>query len=277
MTDSANRNQYDHVRDHYAEVAAETLSFVSSCETCDTAPAGWTKSEAEALYGADILADIPAAALAASRGCGDPVARALLKPGETVLDLGSGGGIDAIIAARLVGPEGHVHGLDMTPAMVDLARQNAREAGLENLDFLEGNIEDIPLEDESVGVVISNCVINFCENKRRVMEEAFRVLKPGGRFVVSDIVRLGPVPEEAYESLCKLTGCTNGMSSIEEYRALLAEVGFADSIIDPKTVYTMDVLEEKSTRKGRAHLFEDIKDAAVDGVSGSAIVFAFKR
>ena len=272
MTDS----RFDHVRDHYAEVATETLAFVSCCETCDTAPASWTKSEAEALYGADILADIPAAALAASRGCGDPVARALLKPGEHVLDLGSGGGIDAIIAARLVGPAGHVFGLDMTPEMVELARQNARDAGLGNLEFLEGNIESIPLPDASLDVVISNCVINFCENKRRVMEEAFRVLKPGGRFVVSDIVRLGTVPAESYESLCKLTGCTNGMSSIDEYRALLAEVGFADSIIDPKTIYTMEVLEEKSTRKGRAHLFEAIKESAVDAVSGSAIVFAFK-
>lgn len=269
--------QFDHVKDHYAEVAAETLAFVSCCETCDTAPASWTKSEAEALYGADILADIPAAALAASRGCGDPVARALLKPGETVLDLGSGGGIDAIIAARLVGPEGHVFGLDMTPEMVELARQNARDAGLDNLEFLEGNIENIPLPDASLDVVISNCVINFCENKRRVMEEAFRVLAPGGRFVVSDIVRLGTVPPESYESLCKLVGCTNGMSSIDEYRALLAEVGFADSIVDPKTIYTMEVLHEKSTRKDRAHLYEDIKDSAVDAVSGSAIVFAFKK
>ena len=275
MTEANNR--FDHVKDHYAEVAAETLSFVSCCETCDTAPASWTKSEAEALYGADILADIPAAALAASRGCGDPVARALLKPGETVLDLGSGGGIDAIIAARLVGPEGHVFGLDMTPEMVDLARQNARDAGLDNLELLEGNIENIPLPDASLDVVISNCVINFCENKRRVMEEAFRVLAPGGRFVVSDIVRLGDVPAESYESLCKLVGCTNGMSSIDEYRALLFEVGFADSIVDPKTIYTMEVLHEKSTRKDRAHLFEDIKNTAVDSVSGSAIVFAFKK
>ena len=271
------RNTLNHVREHYADVAAETLAFVSCCDTCDTAPAGWTKSEAEALYGADILADIPAAALAASRGCGDPVARALLKPGEHVLDLGSGGGIDAIIAARLVGPDGRVFGLDMTPEMVDLARRNARDAGLGNLDFLEGDIESIPLPDASLDVVISNCVINFCENKRRVMEEALRVLKPGGRFVVSDIVRLGPVPPESYEALCKLTGCTNGMSSIEEYRALLADVGFADSIVDPKTVYTLGVLEEKSSRKGRSHLFEAIRHTAVDAVSGSAIVFAFKK
>ena len=274
MTEHA--HSLDHVRDHYAEVAAETLAFVSCCESCDTAPASWSKSEAEALYGADILADIPAAALAASRGCGDPVARALLKPGEHVLDLGSGGGIDAIIAARLVGPQGHVFGLDMTPEMVELARRNARDAHLENLEFLEGNIENIPLPDASLDVVISNCVINFCDNKRRVMEEAFRVLKPGGRFVASDIVALTSVPGASYDSLCKLVGCTNGMSSIGEYRAILDDIGFAESHVDPKTVYTEEVLAEKASRKDRHALYEAIAGTGVDGVSGSAIVFAFK-
>ena len=266
-----------HVQDHYSEVATEALAFVQSCESCDSAPiSAYTKSEAEVLYGKDILADIPLGALAASRGCGDPVARALLKQGEAVLDLGSGGGIDAIIAARLVGAEGHVYGLDMTPDMVELAQQNAAQAQCRNVGFLQGDIEDIPLPDESVDVVISNCVINFCENKKRVMEEAFRVLKPGGRFVVSDIVELAPVPSNSYDALCKLVGCTNGMSSVDEYRSILAGIGFADSQVDPKTVYTEEVLQEKSTRKGREALYESIANTGCDSVSGSAIVFAFK-
>lgn len=266
-----------HVRDHYAEVAADALTFASSCESCDSAPiSGYTKSEAEKLYGADILDGIPLGALAASRGCGDPVARALLKPGETVLDLGSGGGIDAIIAARLVGDGGRVYGLDMTPDMIELARENAALAACNNVEFLQGNIEEIPLPDGSVDVVISNCVINFCENKRRVMEEAYRVLKPGGRFVVSDIVALSPIPSASYDDLCKLVGCTNGMSSIDEYRDILSGIGFADSRVDPKTVYTEKVLAEKASRKARRALYESISGTGVDGVSGSAIVFAFK-
>lgn len=273
MTDSLK-----HVQDHYSEVAADTLTFVSSCESCDSTPISrYTKSEAEKLYGEDVLTGIPLGALAASRGCGDPVARALLQPGETVLDLGSGGGIDAIIAARLVGAEGHVYGLDMTPDMVALARENAAQAACDNVEFLEGNIEDIPLADASVDVVISNCVINFCENKRRVMEEAFRVLKPGGRFVVSDVVALAPIPPQSHDALCKLVGCTNGMSGINEYRTLLASIGFADSQVDPKTIYTEEVLAEKASRKGREALYAEITGTGVDAASGSAIVFAFKE
>lgn len=267
-----------HVQDHYAAVAAEALAFAADgCESCDSAPLDrYTRSEAEKLYGKDVLTGVPLGALAASRGCGDPVARALLQPGETVLDLGSGGGIDAIIAARLVGAEGRVFGLDMTPDMIALARQNAQDAACDNVEFLEGDIADIPLPDASVDVVVSNCVINFCEDKRRVMQEAFRVLRPGGRFVVSDIVRLAPVPEASYEPLCRLVGCTNGMSSIEEYRDVLRDLGFADSRVDPKTVYTEEVLAEKAARKGREALFEAICGTGVDAASGSAIVFAFK-
>lgn len=280
MTNGSNMTNLKHVQDHYSEVAAEALTFADGCESCDAAPiSAYTKSEAEQLYGQDVLAGIPLGALAASRGCGDPVARALLQPGETVLDLGSGGGIDAIIAARLVGSQGHVFGLDMTPDMVELARQNAQLAACDNVEFLEGNIENIPLADESVNVVISNCVINFCENKRRVMEEAFRVLKPGGRFVVSDIVALGDLgglSPVTCEALCKLVGCTNGMSSINEYRQLLGQIGFAESQVDPKTVYTEAVLAEKAQRKGREALYATITGTGVDAVSGSAIVFAFK-
>lgn len=269
-------NALDHVKDHYGDVARETITFVNACATCDTAPATWTKSESDQLYGEDTLKDIPLGALAASRGCGDPVAKAQLNPGETVLDLGSGGGIDAIIAARLVGAQGYVYGLDMTPDMVNLARENAQQANCPNVEFLEGNIEAVPLPDNAVDVVISNCVINFCENKHRVMSEALRVLKPGGRFVVSDIVKLAPVPAESYDDLCTLVGCTNGMSSIEEYRAILAEIGFTDSHVEPKTIYTESVLAEKASRKGREHLYERIAGTGVDAVSGSAIVYARK-
>lgn len=258
------------VAKHYGEVAIAA----STCAVCnEDIP---TTSEAAALYDDATLAGIPLGALAASRGCGDPVARAELKPGEHVLDLGSGGGIDAIIAARLVGSEGFVYGLDMTPEMIDLARANAESAQATNVEFLHGVIEDIPLPDESVDVVISNCVINFSNNKQRVLEEARRVLKPGGRLVVSDIVSLRAIPEEAYDDLCKLVGCTNGMRSMREYQELLQVAGFALSHIDPKTVYTTDVLTEKASRKNRAEIYARIADTDIDGASGSAIVFAYK-
>jgi SAM-dependent methyltransferase len=180
---------------------------------------------------------LPSAAVLASLGCGNPTALASLAPGEVVLDLGSGGGIDVLLSARRVGPTGRAYGLDMTDDMLALARRNAAEAGVTNVEFLKGRIEEIPLPDASVDVVISNCVINLSGDKRRVLAEAFRVLKPGGRFAVSDVVVRGEVPEAVRRSMELWVGCVAGALEEGEFLRLLADVGFADASIEPTRVY----------------------------------------
>lgn len=235
------------------------------------------RSEALNIYEERLVEGVPEKALVASRGCGDPVSKANLQPGETVLDLGCGGGVDAIIAARLVGEAGKVYGLDMTTDMLALASENARVAGVDNIEYIEGLIENVPLPDATVDVVVSNCVINFSDDRLAVLSEALRVLKPGGRFVVSDIVEFGPVPEAAREDLCVIAGTTNGMLSAEGYLQLLQQVGFAGATVEPKTVYTLDVLREKATRKDRMAHFDRIADADVDSKTGSVIITAFMQ
>ncbi|MDN4508959.1 methyltransferase domain-containing protein [Gordonibacter sp. RACS_AR49] len=274
----AGRTAREGIARHYADVARAAAGAAGATSTaapsapccCEPAAAG----EAFSLYAREVLAGLPARALAASRGCGDPVARANLQAGERVLDLGSGGGIDALIAARLVGAHGHVWGLDMTPDMVKLARRNAADAGIANVDFLEGGIERAPLPDASMDVVISNCVINLCQDKAAALAEARRVLAPGGRLVVSDIVALRPVPAGAYDDLCTLTGCVNGISSTDAYERMLRACGFDRVAIEPKTVYTTEVLEEKAMRKGREAAFRRVAAQGGGGTCGSAIVFA---
>ena len=273
----------ENVEKHYAEVARMVRDAVKDPETgfhvvreTRAACAIDEHSEAYDIYDDRIVDGIPEKALVASRGCGDPVAKAHLKPGENVLDLGCGGGVDAIIAARLVGEAGHVYGLDMTAAMLALARENAQAAGVGNITYIEGLIEDIPLPDESVDVVLSNCVINFSDDRPAVLREALRVLAPGGRFVVSDIVEFEPVPVAAREDLCAIVGTTNGMLGADEYARLLQQTGFASAIVEPKTIYTRDVLRQKAERKGRQQHFEHIADADVDSKTGSVIIVARK-
>jgi ubiquinone/menaquinone biosynthesis C-methylase UbiE len=181
--------------------------------------------------------ELPPAAVLASLGCGNPTALAALHPGDVVLDLGSGGGIDVILSARRVGPTGKAYGLDMTDDMLALARRNAAEAGVANVEFLRGRIEEIPLPGDSVDVIISNCVINLSGDKRRVLAEAFRVLKPGGRFAVSDVVVRGEVPAAVRRSMELWVGCVAGALEEGEFKALLAEVGFEAADIEPTRVY----------------------------------------
>lgn len=257
---------------HYEQVARNAEKHTETngeCPLCDE-----TGSEASRLYPDEILEGIPAATLSASRGCGDPVAIANLQPGERVLDLGSGGGIDALIAARLVGDKGFVFGLDMVPDMVKLARESAHEAGIRNVEFIEGDIESIPLEDESVDVVISNCVINLCRNKTSVFQEALRVLAPGGRLVVSDIVAFSPLPVDAYEALCTVTGCRNGIPDSTLYHEMVLGCGFDDVQLDPKTLYTYEALKEKAIRKHHEDCLPAIERCGAGGLTGSVIVRA---
>ena len=202
------------------------------------------------LYDSTQRGEVPDMAMKASLGCGNPTALAELKPGETVLDLGSGGGIDVLLSARRVGPTGKAYGLDMTDEMLALARENQRQAGVENVEFLKGEIENIPLPDDSVDVVISNCVINLSADKDRVLREAFRVLKPGGRFAVSDVVVRGDVPEQVRRSMEMWVGCIAGALQDHEYIARLAKAGFDGIDIEPTRVYSIEDARQFLTGEG---------------------------
>ena len=202
------------------------------------------------LYNADQTGQIPESAVLASLGCGNPTALVKLNAGETVLDLGSGGGIDVLLSGRRVGPRGKAYGLDMTDEMLALARENQRKAGVENVEFLKGEIESIPLPDNSVDVVISNCVINLSADKDRVLRETFRVLKPGGRFAVSDVVVRGEVPEEVRRSMEMWVGCIAGALHDHEYVGKLAKAGFEDIDIEPTRVYSVEDARQFLTGEG---------------------------
>jgi ubiquinone/menaquinone biosynthesis C-methylase UbiE len=197
-----------------------------------------------ALYSVDDTAALPRAAVQASLGCGNPTALAALKPGETVLDLGSGGGIDVLLSAKRVGPTGFAYGLDMTDEMLALAEQNKAAAGAENVQFLKGQIEAIPLPDAAVDVIISNCVINLSADKEQVLREAFRVLRPGGRFAVSDVVAQGAVPADLRADMEAWVGCVAGALEEQEYRQLLVEAGFTDVEVEVTRVYDPKELAE---------------------------------
>jgi SAM-dependent methyltransferase len=192
------------------------------------------------LYDAQQTSILPAEAVLASLGCGNPTALAELKAGEVVLDLGSGGGIDVLLSARRVGPAGKAYGLDMTDDMLALARENQRRAGVENVEFLKGEIEAIPLPGSAVDVIISNCVINLSADKRQVLSEAFRVLRPGGRFAVSDVVMRGEMPEALRRNVELWIGCVAGALQEDDYRRLLAEVGFEEIEVEPTRIYRID-------------------------------------
>ncbi|MFY9971319.1 MAG: arsenite methyltransferase [Roseiarcus sp.] len=229
------------VRERYAEIARAVQAPGPAC--CYDGEAGSRGISAD-LYADDETRSLPEEAVLASLGCGNPTALAELKEGETVLDLGSGGGIDVLLSGRRVGPSGKAYGLDMTDDMLSLARENQRKAGAENVEFLKGEIEHIPLPDNSVDVVISNCVINLSANKDLVLREAFRVLKPGGRFAVSDVVTRGAVPEQLRRDILLWAGCIAGALEENEYRLKLAAAGFEAVSIEPTRIYKIDDARE---------------------------------
>jgi SAM-dependent methyltransferase len=227
----------DVVREKYGRAAERVAQAGGGC--CGGAGGGCDPITSD-LYDALQAGEVPEKALLASLGCGNPTALAELKPGETVLDLGSGGGIDVLLSARRVGPTGEVFGLDMTDAMLALAEENRRRSGLANVHFLKGEIENIPLPDNSVDVVISNCVINLSADKDRVLRETFRVLKPGGRFAVSDVVVRGEVPAAIRRSMNLWVGCVAGALGDREYLEKLAAAGFEDAAIEVTRVYRVE-------------------------------------
>jgi ubiquinone/menaquinone biosynthesis C-methylase UbiE len=234
------------VREKYGE-GAKRVSSGGASACCGTSPSSSIEGcdpITSNLYGAADAAAVPEAALQASLGCGNPTALAKLQPGETVLDLGSGGGIDVLLSARRVGPTGKAFGLDMTDEMLAVAEENKRKSGLTNVEFLRGEIENIPLPDNSVDVIISNCVINLSGDKDRVFKEAFRVLKPGGRFAVSDVVVRGEVPAAIRKSMELWVGCVAGALSDRDYRQKLAAAGFEAIDIEATRVYNVDDARE---------------------------------
>ena len=231
----------DIVRERYGQAALRVVEGQEKASCCGTgASCGSTDPITRDLYDAVSTSELPEAAVLASLGCGSPTALAELEEGEVVLDLGSGGGIDVLLSAKRVGPTGKAYGLDMTDEMLDLARKNAAAIGASNVEFLKGHIEEIPLPDDSVDVIISNCVINLSADKRQVLKEAFRVLKPGGRFAVSDVVVNGEVPAEMRRSMELWVGCVAGALEVGEFEALLREAGFEEPSIEPTRVYRAD-------------------------------------
>jgi arsenite methyltransferase len=227
------------VKERYGQAALRVKSGGSSC--CGASPAGASCDPITSnLYDDAQAGQIPEEAMLASLGCGNPTALAELRPGEVVLDLGSGGGIDVLLSAKRVGPTGKAYGLDMTDEMLALANENKRKAGAANVEFLKGEIEHIPLPDSSVDVIISNCVINLSADKDRVLREAFRVLKPGGRFAVSDVVTRGPINAEIRQSILLWVGCIAGALAEDEYRAKLSAAGFQQIEMEPTRIYRVE-------------------------------------
>jgi arsenite methyltransferase len=235
---SAAKDVKSYVREKYGQVAvsAGQRRTASCCGGEGASKDAITRD----LYTEAETAGLPVEALLASMGCANPLALAALKPGEVVLDLGSGGGIDVLLSAKRVGPTGKAYGLDMTDEMLALARRNQREAGIENVEFLRGEIENVPLPDGSVDVIISNCVINLSTDKDRVLAEAFRVLKPGGRFAVADIVLTKPISETLQQHLALWAGCVAGALEIDEYKAKLRTAGFSDAGVEIVRTYSKD-------------------------------------
>ena len=260
------------VREKYGQAALRAQSGGSSC--CGASPtSGCTDPITSNLYDANQANQVPAEAMLASLGCGNPTALAKLIPGEVVLDLGSGGGIDVLLSAKRVGPSGKAYGLDMTDEMLVLANENKKRAGAENVEFLRGEIEHIPLPDNSVDVVISNCVINLSADKAQVLREAFRVLKPGGRFAVSDVVTRGEILPEIRKSVLLWVGCVAGALDETDYRNKLQAAGFEQVDVEPTRIYRAVDAREFLTTAG---IDAEAIAPEVDGKFMSAFVRAVK-
>ena len=261
------------VKEKYGQAALRVYTGGSSC--CGSAASSQCGADpiTHNLYAAGETGALPQGAVLASLGCGNPSALAKLNSGETVLDLGSGGGIDVLLSAKRVGPTGKAYGLDMTDEMLALARENQKRSGIENVEFLKGEIENIPLPDDSVDVIISNCVINLSADKDSVLREAFRVLKPGGRFAVSDVVVHGDVPAEVQRSMELWVGCIAGALKDSEYQEKLARAGFENIEIEPTRVYNIEDARQFLSAEG---IDADKIAPLVDGNFMSAFVRALK-
>ena len=261
------------VKEKYGQAALRVTSGGSSCCGANPASSECCDPITFNLYDVSQISQIPEEAILASLGCGNPTALAKLNPGEVVLDLGSGGGIDVLLSARRVGPTGKAYGLDMTDEMLTLANENKRKSGLENVEFLKGEIENIPLPENAVDVIISNCVINLSADKDRVLREAFRVLKPGGRFAVSDVVTQGEIKPEIRKSMLLWVGCIAGALDENDYRSKLVEAGFQNIDVEPMRVYRAAEAKDILAAEG---LDVNVVASEIDGKFMSAFVRAVK-
>jgi SAM-dependent methyltransferase len=270
----ADENIREIVKERYAQAALQVKDGRASC--CGSPPSASGLSGdpiTSNLYAIDETSSLPETAVLASLGCGNPTALARLEPGQVVLDLGSGGGIDVLLSARRVGPTGKAYGVDMTDEMLELARENQKKAGATNVEFLKGTLEEIPLPDGSVDVVISNCVINLAADKDRVLREAFRVLRPGGRLAVSDVVTRGEMPASIRRSMELWCGCMAGALDEDDYASKLSAAGFGEISVEPTRVYR---LEEARAFLSSAGVDVDAHAAEIDGKFRSAFVRARK-
>lgn len=264
------------VKKHYGSIASKvSAESKSSCCGNPGSSCGCDTDAAKLGYTKEDLKDLPGTAVNASLGCANPLMLAGLKEGETVLDLGSGGGIDVLAASKYVGQSGKAYGLDMTDEMLKLAKENKEKMGASNVEFLKGFIEDIPLPDNTVDAVISNCVINLSEDKAKVLTEAYRVLKPGGRFAVADIVALKPVPPSLRRRAEMWCGCIAGTLEADEYRLMLEKAGFRDITIEPVHVYTKSVIEDMAGSE-YDDVINEVGIESVDGAFAGAHIKAYK-
>lgn len=257
---------HETVQKHYAERIKDSASCCGDSSCCSTE---------SNLYPADLLATLPAGESTISYGCGDPITLASLKPGQTVLDLGSGAGLDCFFAAKKVGETGRVIGVDMTPEMIERARASARRLSLENVEFRQGYLEDLPVERNTVDVIISNCVINLAPDKSKVFDEAFRVLKPGGKLAVSDIVTDGPLPESVKQSLSAWAGCVAGAVEAKDYVAMMESAGFRDISITP-VFFDKETIDSALSDMGDAIELKTIAEGDVYKAVYSAKITAYK-
>lgn len=271
------------VKEYYGGIAKSVSNnSKSSCcagsSCCDTSSSCCgSVSDDSIIYKGERLESLPIEAINASLGCANPLLLAQLKEGEIVLDLGSGGGIDVLLATRYVGKTGKIYGLDMTDEMLELANKNKAKMGVENVEFMKGYIEDVPLADNTVDAVISNCVINLSDDKERALSEAYRVIKAGGRLAISDIVSMKDIPEDLRKMAEMWVGCIAGALNIDEYKTILEKVGFKNIKIEPVHVYTKDIVEGLiSGRPELKQTFMDLPWDQIDGAFAGAYIKAVK-
>lgn len=263
------------VKSYYGGIAKKVNNNSKASCGCTTACCGDVTNNSN-IYTKEYIEGLPEDVVNASLGCANPIVLAAFKKGETVLDLGSGGGIDAFISSKYVGEEGKVYGLDMTDEMLELANKNKKKMGVSNVEFIKGYIEDIPLEDKTIDVVTSNCVINLCEDKKDALREAYRVLKEGGRLAIADIVQLKDVPENIKQSVEMWVGCIAGALDIKVYEDILKSVGFKDVEIMPVNVYTKEIIEDIAKQKNLGDVYSQIDADLLDGAYAGAHVKAYK-
>lgn len=264
------------IKSYYGGIAKKVGSTTKASCCCESSCCGDVSKES-AIYTNEYLEGLTDDVVNASLGCANPVVLAELKAGEVVLDLGSGGGIDAFISSKYVGEKGKVYGLDMTDEMLELANKNKERMGIGNVEFLKGYIEDIPLEDESVDVILSNCVINLCENKEDALKEAYRALKKGGRLAIADIVQLKDVPDEITQSVEMWVGCIAGALKPDEYRHVLERAGFKEIEITPEIIYTKEYIKGIAEEKDSVDAYDRIDAKLPDGAFAGALVKAYKE